>query len=203
MHPAQARFPRPLPAAVPRRSDACAVDQYGRIANFKVVGKPWTSQFDLVHALLNMSWISVLICLFIGYATLAAFFGLLYYLQPGSIRGSDESFADAFYFSVQTLSTAGYGFLSPQTSFSNLASLVESFCGLTFVAGFTGIVYARISRPQARVAFTNVMCVHDVDGISALVLRVANQRDTQILEARVQISVLVKHSTLEGNVTYQ
>lgn len=170
------------------------------MANYQVVGVDWRSNIDWFHALMNLSWAALLAVLFFVYTLVALLFGALYALQPDSIRGSDNSFADAFYFSVQTLSTAGYGYLSPKTTYSNLLALIESFCGLAFVATFTGLLYSRVSKPKARVAFTKFVVVHDIDGIPTLMIRVANQRSSQILDARAQVSVLMKHPTLEGEV---
>lgn len=179
------------------------LDKSGRIANYHVVGGHWRDNVDWFHALLNMSWFSLLILLFLVYTTIAILFALLYQLQPGCIRSAEDGYADAFYFSLQTLSTAGYGYLSPQTTYANLLTLLESFCGLGFVATFTGLLYSRVSRPNARVAFTKFLVVHDIDGVPTLMLRVCNQRATQILESKAQVSVLMKHSTVEGEVNYQ
>ena len=180
------------------------LDRHGHVANFHLIGLPWADvHLDWFYFLLNSHWSRVLAVLFTMYVCIVTFFALLFFCDRESIRGARPGFADAFYFSVQTLSTAGYGYLSPQSTFANVLCLLEAFSGLSFVALFTGVLFARASKPKARIVFTKHLVTHDDDGQPCLFFRVVNQRKSQIMEARAQASVLIKSTTIEGETSYQ
>ena len=96
--------------------------------------------------------------------------------RGGIANARPGSFADAFFFSVQTLGTLGYGVMAPRTLYTNLLVTVESFTGILTIALFTGIIFARFSRPFARVVFSKVAVVAPFDGVPTLMFRAANQR---------------------------
>ena len=80
---------------------------------------------------------------------------MLYVLQPGGIaNAAPGSFTDAFFFSVQTMATIGYGDMHPATVYTNLLVTIEVLLGMTGLALSTGLVFARFSRPTARVMFS-------------------------------------------------
>ena len=112
---------------------------------------------DLYHRILTMGWWSFFAA-GAGINVVANFvFAALYLLQPGSILNARPGApTDAFFFSVQTMATIGYGVMSPATFYANLLMTLETAVGLMFVALTTGIVFARFSRPTARVLFSNV-----------------------------------------------
>ena len=86
---------------------------------------------------------------------------------------------------MQTLGTLGYGVMAPRTLYTNLLVTVESFTGILTIALFTGIIFARFSRPFARVVFSKVAVVAPFDGVPTLMFRAANQRGEAILDASV------------------
>ena len=96
--------------------------------------------------------------------------------RPASSNARPGSFADAFFFSVQTLGTLGYGAWRRARLYVNLLVTAESFTGILIIALFTGIIFARFSRPFARVLFSNVAVVALFDGVPTLMFRAANQR---------------------------
>src|SRR5205807_2272183 len=139
---------------------------------------------DLYHFMLRISWCSFLLGGMALYITANAGFALLYLLQPGAIGNARPgSFADAFFFSVQTIGTIGYGQLVPATLYANLLVTVETASGLMFLALATGLVFARFSRPTARLLFSRVAVIGPHNGKPTLALRLANQRRNQILQA--------------------
>lgn len=166
---------------------------------FKRVGVPLRRFADVYHFLLKApAWILVVVT-FIGYLLANALFALLYLLDPGGVTGLEPGhFGDAFWFSVQTMSTIGFGAMSPVSWWANLVVTVESYVGLAAVAVGTGVLFAKISRPTSRVDFSDVMVVYRRDGVPCLVFRLANQRNNQIVEARISVSALVDEQTLEG-----
>jgi inward rectifier potassium channel len=97
-------------------------------------------------------------------------------------------FADAFFFSVETISTIGYRQMSPATLYGNLVMTVEAMFGLTLLAASAGVVLARFTRPTARVMFSKVAVVTPFNGVPTLSFRLANERRNQILEAQVSVT---------------
>jgi inward rectifier potassium channel len=159
--------------------------------------RPWFG--DLYHFMLRISWCSFLFGGIAVYIAANAVFAALYLLQPGAIANARPgSFADAFFFSVQTIATIGYGQLVPATLYANLLVTVETASGLMFLAIATGLVFARFSRPTARMLFSRVAVIGPHNGRPTLSLRLANQRRNQILQAEVALTLLRDEDTAEG-----
>jgi inward rectifier potassium channel len=156
---------------------------------------------DLYHRTLTIGWPGFFA---IGAATYIAanvVFAALYLLQPGSIaKANPGSFADAFFFSVQTMATIGYGVMAPATFYANLLMTLETAVGLMFVAMTTGLVFARFSRPTARVLFSNVAVVGPYNGVPTLSIRIANQRKNQMLAAEVTMTLVRDELSDEGEL---
>jgi len=150
---------------------------------------------DLYHSLTSMSW-----PLFFSWFALVFFlfnlmFAALYQLDPHGLTAigpQDQMtpFARAFFFSVHTVATVGYGNVYPVSWIANLLVVVEIACGILVFALTSGLVFARFSRPTARVLFSNVVVVREFQGVPTLMLRAANQRTNFILEASVRVSIL-------------
>ncbi|MDR3508625.1 MAG: ion channel [Caulobacteraceae bacterium] len=121
-------------------------------------------------------------------------------MVPGDINGARPgSFADAFFFSVQTLGTVGYGMMTPRGTYANLLVTAEAFCNLVIVALSTGLIFTRVSRPTARVMFSRVAVVTPFEGTPTLMFRAANQRGNQVMEAEVSLSMSRQITTAEGH----
>jgi len=153
---------------------------------------------DLYHRLLTMPWTGFFALLAAAYVAFNAIFALLYRLQDGSIAESGRSFANAFFFSVQTMATIGYGEMHPATLYANVLVTIEVLLGLLGFALGTGVIFARISRPTARVMFSRAAVITDFDGVPTLMFRVANQRLNRILEAHVTVSLVRNELAAEG-----
>ncbi len=154
---------------------------------------------DLYHWLLVINWWQFLVLFGFFYLGINVAFAIAYLTTNGGIANTDpESFSDAFFFSVQTLSTIGYGAMYPQTIYTQLLVTVEVLVGMLLAAMATGLMYARFAQPRARVLFSKVAVVHPFNEIPTLMFRVANQRDNRIIEARIQVSFLVNEVSPEG-----
>jgi inward rectifier potassium channel len=106
---------------------------------------------DLYHYLLTASW-PMLIFLITGFFVLANLLFAVGYYWDGGVEGTRSgSFADMFFFSVQTMATIGYGQLHPVTLFSNILVSIEALFGLLGLAMMTGLTFSKFSRPTARV----------------------------------------------------
>jgi inward rectifier potassium channel len=158
---------------------------------------PWLS--DLYHSLLTLPWWAFLLGLAFVYLGLNVLFAMLYLRGDGAIANARPgAFSDAFFFSVETLSTIGYGQMSPATLYGNVVMTVEALFGLTLLAVVAGLVFARVSRPTARVIFSKVAVVTPYNGVPTLSFRLANERRNQILEAQVSVTLVRDERTAEG-----
>lgn len=156
------------------------------------------ADLDLYHGLLTASWPAFLAVLALFYLVFNLAFAALYLLVGGIAHAHPGSFADAFFFSVETMATIGYGQLYPQSFAANVLMSVEVLLGMSAFALATGVIFARFSRPTARVLFSRIAVVASYDGVPTLMFRAANQRRNQILEAQVNVSLLRDERTHEG-----
>jgi inward rectifier potassium channel len=148
------------------------------------------------HFLLTISWTRFFGIVALGYVAVNVFFALVFVaLGPGSLAGVPAetmggTFGRAFFFSVETLATIGYGNIEPVGLASNIAVAIESLVGLLGFALGTGLLFARFSRPTAAIMFSDRAVVAPYRGATALMFRIANARSNQIieLEAKVQFS---------------
>lgn len=162
---------------------------------------PWG---DVYHLLLTIPWPGFLALVCALYIAANALFAVLYMLDgDGIANGKPGSFGDAFFFSVQTMASLGYGHLHPQSTYVDAIVTLESLVGLLGLATGTGIVFARVSRPTARVVFSNVAVVAPYNGVPTLMFRVRNQRRNQILEAQMVFTLLRREVSLEGQTMYR
>jgi len=156
---------------------------------------------DIYHWLLTVSWRLFALLGLTAYLASNAVFAGLYLLDPQGISGARPgNFADDFFFSVQTIGTIGYGVLAPRDLYANVVMTAENFFGLSFVAVATGVIFARVSRPTARVMFSRNALITRYDGHPTLMFRAANERANRVLEAEVTVSLTRDNVTAEGKV---
>ncbi len=154
---------------------------------------------DLYHYFMTVGWPQL-------FGTFAAFFlafdllfGCLYYLVPGCVANlNPPGFAGAFFFSVETLATVGYGDMHPHDFYGHSVAMVEIFVGLMSLSLITGIMFARFSRPRARFLFAKSAVVRPLDGKPTLMFRAANARQNVVQEASAQLRMLRNEVTAEG-----
>lgn len=170
----------------------------GRLMGPRIEGR-LSPGLDVYHGLLTMRWAGFFALLALYYVVFnLAFAGL--YLATGDGIGNARpgSFGDAFFFSVQTMATIGYGQMYPRSVAANLLVCLEVLLGMSGLALATGVIFARFSRPTARVMFSTVAVVTTYNGVPTLMFRAANQRRNQILDAQVTAAILRDEETAEG-----
>ena len=99
-------------------------------------------------------------------------------------------FGGAFFFSVETLATVGYGDMHPQTVYAHWIATLEIFVGMSSIALATGLIFARFSRPHAKIMFARYAVVRPLDGRMTLMVRAANARQNVIVEARARLRIM-------------
>ncbi|HEY0194678.1 MAG TPA: ion channel [Kofleriaceae bacterium] len=141
---------------------------------------------DAYHFLRTATWTRISL-LFGGLFLLVnLLFAAILYVSGAQVLNA-HGFADAYWFSVQTLATIGYGYLAPSDTLANAIVTVESFVGIALSAVITGIVFARFSTPSAKVIFARQAIIGLHDGKRTLMLRMANARSTAIVEATCHV----------------
>jgi inward rectifier potassium channel len=154
---------------------------------------------DLYHFLLSARWATLVALIVAGYLGVNALFALGYLaLGDGIENARPGSFWDAFFFSVQTMATVGYGKMFPRSFAANVIATVEVLAGGLGLAVTTGLVFSKFARPTARVLFSEVAVVTEYDGVPSLLFRMANARTAQIVEAHVTAMLLRTERTAEG-----
>jgi inward rectifier potassium channel len=139
--------------------------------------------------------------LFLGYLVVNTLFALAYYgLGPGHLLGADASteagrFFNDFFFSAHTLSTVGYGSISPKSVESNVVAALESLVGVLGFAVATGLLFGRVSRPSAKIGFSETMLVAPYQDMQSLQFRVVNRRRNDLMEIEARVMLM----TVEQN----
>lgn len=161
-------------------------------------GTPSELRQDLYFYFMQGGWLRVFVALVFVFLVSNVFFACLYLLEPGSITGRDSSFADAFFFSVQTMSTIGYGGLTPATPYANAIVTAEAALSIIGVAIVTGLVFAKVSRPSSSVLFSDKMIITEMHGKRVLMFRLGNARGNEIVDATMHLTVLIDEVSPEG-----
>ncbi|TAH15616.1 MAG: ATP-sensitive inward rectifier potassium channel 10, partial [Oscillatoriales cyanobacterium] len=163
------------------------------------LGVPRLHFADLYHRLLTLSWPQFFMLICLSYVLTNSLFALAYLAGGDCIANARPgSFKDAFYFSVQTMATIGYGAMYPRTEYANTIVAIEAFFGLWGVAMVTGLAFSRFSRATARVIFSRVAIIAPFNGVPTLMYRAGNQRFNQILEAQQRATLIRDEVTSEG-----
>jgi inward rectifier potassium channel len=172
-----------------RVSEQSRLRMLNRDGSFNVArsGLSFLQTINAYHALLEMSWLRFHITVFLAFCGINTVFAAAFYLcGPGALNGTTgatvpDRMRECFFFSVQTFTTVGYGHVSPNTMAANLLVLVCAFVGLFSFALATGLLFARFSRPTARILYSDYALIAPYRDITSLQFRIANQRRSQLL----------------------
>jgi inward rectifier potassium channel len=181
-----------------KRSSAPITVQVGHREFVKVNATKYDWR-DIYHLILTLSWpqfaglvLGIYVLINLCFATLYMLGGrCIAELPPGS-------FPDAFFFSVETLATVGYGHAYPDTLYGHCVTTLEIMVGLFGLAVMTGLIFVRFSQPTARIIFSNVAVVAPFDGFPTLMLRLANLRHHAMVEAEFRLLFMRSELTKEG-----
>lgn len=188
------------PAKKPRRSRGTATMRIrpGAYELRKKGAARWDFS-DPYHLAVGLSWPGFLV-LFVGLEmAINLLFAGLYMLQPGSIANARPGeMTDAFFFSLETLATVGYGAMSPATLYGHCVSAAEIIVGMAFVAIMTGLTFVRFSRPRGKILFAEKAVVAIHNGRPTLMIRIANGRTVTLTDATARVSALMKEYSQEG-----
>jgi inward rectifier potassium channel len=183
----------------PRPLQALNADGTAAGPSVETVGLKRDRLGDLYHTLLSTSWPRLIALLAVGWVATNALFALLFVLggdtilnaEPGSIR-------DAFFFSVQTSATIGYGGMMPKTLYGHILVTAISFVSILQNAMATGLMFAKFARPSARILFSERPVIFHRDGVNLLSFRLANGRLNQVVEGKVKLAIARNQRMSDG-----
>jgi len=158
-------------------------------------GTTWRDVHPYLY-LINMSWPGFMAFVLLGYIVTNAFFALAYYaIGTGQLTGVDAPtafgrFMQAYFFSAHTLSTVGYGSISPKGTAANAMASFEALLGVLGFALATGLLFGRVSRPSARIGFSDNMVIVPYQDGTSLQFRVVNLRKNSLMELEVRTMLM-------------
>ena len=187
---------------VPRRRPRVKRDVLMRAGTIEVV-KRGASRYDFhdpYHIALEMSWKGFALA-FLGLDLgINIVFALLYLAKPGCIANAQPgAFTDAFFFSIETLATVGYGTMAPATLYGHVVSAIEIVCGMVFTAIMTGLLFVQFSKPRSKILFADQAVVTSHNCSSTLMVRVVNGSLTLLTNAPVRLGVPLPEVSAEGH----
>ena len=174
--------------------------------NVKRTGFRFWSSFSPYHALLRMPWWQFFGLTAVVYLAVNATFAAAYLACGPDALGSatagmeNHTYLRAFFFSVQTLATIGYGQVVPIGTLANTIVAVEALVGLLGFAIVTGLVFSRFSRPTAKILFSRHALIAPYQNVTALEFRVANARSNELIEISAKVLV-TKFEDVDGTRT--
>jgi inward rectifier potassium channel len=156
----------------------------------------WT---DFYFNAMTVTWPRLFAWLAAVFILLNLLFATVYSLGEAPVANARPgSFSDLFFFSVETTSTVGYGDMHPQTIYGHLVATVENFVGMVSLAVMTGLVFARFSRPRARLIFAESPVITRHNGMLTMMFRMANARNNFITDASAKLWVIRGEKSTEG-----
>lgn len=158
--------------------------------SYNIVRKGSVGGFrDFYKFLIDLSWSQFFLVSTIAYLIFNLLFACLYLAvgvdQINGLDGSQSDFLNAFFVSVQTFTTVGYGFLAPVGAGAGIISTFEAFFGLMYFALITGLLYGRFSRPKSKIAFAKNAIITPFQDGQALMFKMVNQRKSVLTETSV------------------
>lgn len=164
--------------------------------------KKGVSRFDLrdpYHLAVTLTWPQFLAALLALYLAVNVVFATLFWLVPGSVANArPHSFADAFFFSIETAATVGYGEMYPATLYGRVIAATEIPCGLAFTAILTGLTFVRFSRPRAKLLFAANPVVAMHNGNPTLMVRIGNGQAAVLTDGAAKLNIFFCDTTAEG-----
>ena len=169
----------------------------------RVVGDRHAPLRDFYHALLRLPWWATIAAISGAFLVANALFAVVFVVIGGVTHAAPSSFRDAFFFSVQTMGTIGYGAMFPDSTAANIVVVIESIVSLLLTALSTGLVFAKFSRSTARFVFTRRAVISPVNGVPTLAFRLGNERGNEIVNAQIRLVMVRTEQTPEAGTFYR
>jgi len=186
------------------QNDRTAKPRVVRLGRREIIteGLQLTFWADISHRCMTASWPAFIAGAALVFVLFNALFAAFYWIGDNPISNVPHgAYIDYLYFSIETLSTAGYGDMHPQTHYGHFIATVELFTGIFSMSLMTGLIFARFSRPSSRVLFANNAVISNHEGEPTLMVRFANERHNVISNATAKLWMLKNIVTAEGHPT--
>jgi inward rectifier potassium channel len=163
-------------------------------------GTNWRDVNPYLH-LVSMPWTKFFGCILVGYVMVNSLFAVVYFLLgPGALTGKPEldyasRFLQCFFFSSQTLTTVGFGAISPVSPAANIVAALEALCGLLGFAVATGLLFGRVSRPSARIGFSRNALISPYQDGTSFQFRMVNRRANTLIEPAATLMLMTVDRT--------
>jgi inward rectifier potassium channel len=181
------------------------IQQDGSI-NVRRKGLPFFRPYDNYHKLITMGWPQFWLLILTCYLIINVAFAFIYLgIGVQHLNGAEgidtyQHFWDAFFFSAQTISTVGYGHISPSGFTTNLVAAIESMMGLLAFALATGLLYGRFSRPTAKMTYSkNLLVAPYLENGRGLMFRMANLRRNTLIDLEIEV-IFSYNEDVEGKI---
>jgi inward rectifier potassium channel len=173
------------------------------ISRVEIRGAKTSIAGDWYHLMLRAPWWADLLAIAAAFLLVNVLFALAY-VAVGGIAGAREgSFADLFFFSVQTMATIGYGSMYPQSTAAHLLTTGEAFVGILVIAMSTGIIFSKFSVLRARVRFATHAVIAPMNGVPTLMFRVGHERSSRVIDALTRVVLTRTERSTEGVLMYR
>lgn len=176
------------------------LNQDGSI-NVRKTGMSFFDHFSVFHFLVTTNWLTFNILVITSYILINVIFGFVYWqigIEEIGIKHDTilEDFLESVYFSAQTFSTVGYGRANPGSHLANFIAFIEMLVGMMYLALAAGLLFARFSRPVAKIIFSKKAVIAPYKEIRGFMLRLSNAKTNLLLE--VEVKVLLVMNKLEN-----
>lgn len=162
--------------------------------NVKRIGQPYSAWLNSYHRLITMHWAAFISVIFFCYFVVNLAFAFAYFgvgienLDGINMTSQKLSpFWSAFFFSSQTLTTVGYGHISPSGALTNSLAAIEALLGLMMFAIITGLLYGRFAKPRPQISFSEKAAISPYFDINGLMFRMVNLKSNQLINLKVEI----------------
>lgn len=162
---------------------------------------------NIYFHLITMSWWTFFLLVLVFFIMINSLFAELYcligieHLKGASVGNGWQNFMEAFFFSSQTLTTVGYGHISPSSFATSLTASFESFLGLLSFALVSGLLYGRFSRPAAKIVFSDNLLVAPYRDGKGLMFRMGNASKSELIETEVQVLMAFNQREEDGSLS--
>ncbi|MFL5752142.1 MAG: ion channel [Bacteroidia bacterium] len=169
-------------------------------------GRRLSDSVDIYHTLITMPWTKFLWIVIAGYILVNIFFATLYYAigyqDFGNLHHVSPAgdFMDLFFFSAQTITTVGYGYVYPKSVSASTIAAIESMLGLLGFALATGVLYGRFSRPKADILYSRHMLVSPYKEMTGLMFRIANSKQNELIEIEAQVVLAMTNTETKNRM---
>src|ERR1700741_614317 len=169
-------------------------------------GRKLSDSIDFYHSLITIPWTKFLLLVVISYIIVNTVFATMYYMVGYQNFGNlhhvspASDFMDLFFFSAQTITTVGHGYVYPKSTSASTIAAIESMLGLLGFALATGVLYGRFSRPKADIVYSREMLISPYKGITGLMFRIANSKQNELIEVEAQVVLAMTNVETKNRV---